>query len=140
MAAFSKINNFVNALGQGLHNLSANTSLKAVLALTSISAGVTTYASVTEITAANGYATGGLVIGSTTWSSLAGTSRLKGADVVWTASGGTMATFQFVVIVDDKATADNLVGFWDFGTAVSITVGNTFTVDIDPTNGILTLA
>ena len=140
MAAFSKINNFVNALGQGLQNLSANTSLKAVLALTNMSAGVETYASVVEIAAGNGYATGGLVFGSTTWSSTAGTSRLKGADVVWTASGGTIATFQFVVIVDDKATADNLIGFWDFGTAVSITNGNTFTVDLDPTNGILTLA
>lgn len=139
MAAFTKANNFVFALGQGLHNLSANASLRAVLALTSISAGVSVYASVTEITAGNGYATGGLVFTGTTWSTAAGTARLKAADLVWTASGGSIANFQYVLVVDDKATADNIIGFWDYGAPVTITNGNTFTLDLNATNGIVSL-
>ena len=32
-----------------------------------------------------------------------------------------------------------LIGWWDYGVALTLTNGNTFTVDIDQVNGILTI-
>jgi hypothetical protein len=32
-----------------------------------------------------------------------------------------------------------LIGWWDYGTAITLTNGNTFTVDLDQSNGILTI-
>jgi len=34
----------------------------------------------------------------------------------------------------------NLIGWWDYGTTVSVTNGNSFQVQLDATNGILQLA
>lgn len=140
MATFNKINAFTHNLGRGIHNFSANTSVKVALSNVTVSAGMSTFSQITEITAGNGYAAGGEALSGVTWSTNAGTARLKASDLVITATGGTLATFRWVVFYDDKAASDELVGFYDFGTAVSITDTNTFTVDIDPTNGIITVA
>jgi hypothetical protein len=44
------------------------------------------------------------------------------------------------VLYNDTATNDELIGWWDYGTTVTITNGNSFTVDFDPSNGVLTIA
>ena len=51
-------------------------------------------------------------------------------DLVLTASGA-VAAFRYVVIYDDTVTspADPLVGWYDYGSAVSMTNGETFTID-----------
>jgi hypothetical protein len=33
-----------------------------------------------------------------------------------------------------------LIGWWDYGTSITLTNGNTFTVSLDQTNGVFTLA
>lgn len=99
------------------------------------------YANFTEIAAGNGYTTKGVSLSSITLAETgAGTGiwLWSAADFSWTATGGAIATFQYVILLDDTPSSplDPAVGFWDYGTALNITVGSTFNVDVS-TNGIL---
>ena len=69
-----------------------------------------------------------------------GTYKLTASDLVLTASGGSVAAFRYIVIFDDSVTspADPVIGYYDYGTSLTLNDGDTFTIDIG-TNGILTL-
>jgi hypothetical protein len=56
---------------------------------------------------------------------------VAGTDVVFTASGGSFGPFQYVALYNDTQTSpvDPLVAWWDYGSAISINDGETFTVD-----------
>jgi hypothetical protein len=58
---------------------------------------------------------------------------------VLTASG-TVASFQYVVLYNDDPTspADPLIGWYDYGSSVTLNNGETFTIDF--TTGFATLA
>lgn len=70
-------------------------------------------------------------------------SYRNNADKTWTASGGSFGPFQYVVIYDDTPTtpvADPLIGYWDVGSATTITTGNSFLVDLDANFAIFDLS
>jgi hypothetical protein len=57
-----------------------------------------------------------------------------GADKIWTASGGSFGPFQRVVLYDDTpagSPVDPIVGFWDYGSAVTVNTGESFQLDVD---------
>ena len=60
-------------------------------------------------------------------------------DVTITASGGSISTFRYVVLYNDTATNDELIGFYDSGSAVSLSAGQSFITDFDATLGVLTI-
>lgn len=95
-------------------------------------------ADLTDIAAGNGYTAGGSAMGMTV-SRTGGTLKVVGADVVFTAAGGTIGPFRYVVLYDDTiaSPADPLIAFWDYGTSITLNSGETFTADADATNGIL---
>lgn len=140
MSAFTKFNLFVRDLGRKKFDFTADT-LKVMLS--NVAPTVATNeinTDITEITAANGYSAGGAAVPNVTWTNSSGTSTLAGDAVVFTASGGSIATFRYAVLYD--STSGFLIGYWDYGTGVTITTGNTFTVNPNsaPTGGtILTL-
>jgi hypothetical protein len=43
------------------------------------------------------------------------------------------------VLYSDTAANDELIGWWDYGSAITLANGETFKVDFDPTNGVLTI-
>jgi hypothetical protein len=59
---------------------------------------------------------------------------------VLTASGGSVAPFQYVVIYNDTATNDELICWFDYGSSVTLANGETLTLDFDGTNGLLQIA
>ena len=54
-------------------------------------------------------------------------------------ASGTVATFRYVVLYNDTATNDELIGYYDYGSNVDLLNGETFTITFDA-SGILTLA
>lgn len=134
MATFNKFNSFVEALAEGTHNLGADT-LTVALTNTAPVAGNTVLANITEIAYTN---VSSRVLTSVTSAQTSGTYTLDAADLVLTASG-TVPTFRYVVLYNDTATSDELIGYYDYGSAVDLLNGETFTITFDA-SGILTLA
>ena len=95
---------------------------------------------ITEISAGNGYTAGGETV-SITVSRTGGVTKIVGADVTWTASGGTIGPFRYVVLYKSTGTASTspLVAYWDYGSSLTLANGETFTADFNATNGIFTL-
>ena len=141
MAAFQKFNAFVEHLAEKVHNLGADT-LKVLLTNTAPVATNSVKADLTEISAGNGYTAGGTAASITSSSQTSGTYKLVLGDVVFTASGGTIGPFRYAVLYNDTPTspADPLIGFWDYGSSITLNDTEPFTVDYDPTNGVLTVA
>jgi len=90
-----------------------------------------TLADLTEIGNSNGYTTGGENITFNSTRS-GGTVTATGTDVVWTASVGNLGsstTGRYVSVYDDTAASNDLWCSWDYGTTVTVAVGETFTLD-----------
>lgn len=143
MAAFNKHQDFVEQLGLAKHNLNTDTQ-KVLLTNTAPTAANAVKADLTEISAGNGYTAGGEDT-QNTWAESSGTGTLTGTKVVWTASGGTIGPFRYVDIYNDTQTspADPLIGWWDYGSAITLAIGETFSWkpnNSDTTGTILTIA
>jgi hypothetical protein len=138
MATFNKFNSFVEALAEKTHNLGSDT-LKVALTNSAPSATNTVLADITQISAGNGYTTGGTQATQSSSAQTSGTYKLVLNDVTFTASGGSIGPFRYVVLYNDTAGSDELIGYYDYGTNLTVTSGNSFVVDFDATNGVLTL-
>ena len=138
MAAFNKFNSFVSDLAQKVHNLNSDT-LKILLTDTAPVATNTIKSNISEIAAGNGYVAGGGGASFVSGTDTSGTYRLILSQVSWTASGGAITQFRYAVLYNSSAANGNLIGWWDYGAEVNLTSGNTFTVALDQTNGVLTL-
>lgn len=137
MASFNKLQKFVEDVAEKVHNLGSD-ALK--LALTNTTPNQATngvLADLTEITYTN------LSTRSVTTSSSAQTSgvyKLVCADLVLTASGGPVGPFRYVYLYNDTAASKQLIGYWDYGSSITLADGETFTVDFDGSLGVLQLA
>jgi hypothetical protein len=139
MAAFNKFNAFVEDVAEKVHNLGADT-LKVMLSNVAPVATNAVKADITEIAAGNGYSAGGNALTTTSSAQTSGTYKLVLVDSVFTASGGSIATFRYVVLYNSTPAVGNLIGWYDYGSALTITIGNSFTVDFDGAAGVLTIA
>lgn len=66
-----------------------------------------------------------------------GTYKLVLADLVLTSTGGTTGPFRYVYIYDSTAVGGDLICYFDYGSALTLQDGDTFTIDFDATNGVL---
>jgi hypothetical protein len=132
MAAFNKFNTFALALTEKKHNLTSDTL---VIALTN-TVPVATNAVLADITQISYTNLSSRTVTTTSNTQSSGTEKLILVDLVLTASGA-VATFRYAVLYNDTATNDELIGWWDYGSAITMANGETFTVDFDGTNGVL---
>jgi hypothetical protein len=130
MVAYNKFNDFVEQIGLKIHNLNVD-QLKVYLSNELPLATDTIKTDVAEITAVNGYPAGGSDILNVWAENPAGTGEMTGTDVVFTASGGSFGPFQYVVMYNEDTAAplNALIGWWDYGSAISINDTETFTVN-----------
>ncbi len=122
---FQKFNSTVEAVGRKVHNLNAD-SLKIMLTNVAPVAGNSIKTDITDIAAGNGYAAGGSVIASSSYTQTSGVGKLIGNAVTFTASGGDMAAFRYAVIYNDSATNKELLGWYDYGVSVTLHDGEIF--------------
>jgi hypothetical protein len=140
MAVFNKFNSFVEALAEKKHDLGADT-LKVMLTNSAPLATNSLKANLTEITAGNGYTAGGSIASITSSTQTTGTYKLVlGDPTTWTATGGSIGPFRYAALYNDTATNDELIGWWDYGSSITLATGESFAVDFDPTTGVLTIA
>jgi len=143
MAAFVKFNALTEHLAEKVHNLGADV-LKVYLTNTAPNVStMTVRADLTGEPTGTGYAAGGNTAAVSTSAQTAGVYKLVLSDPpTWTAGAGGITAFRYAVIYNDTPTspADPLIGYWDYGSSVSLAEGETFTVDLDQTNGVLQIA
>lgn len=139
MATFNKFQAFVENLAEKKIDLGSDT-LKVMLTNTAPVATNSQKSDLTEISAGNGYASGGTSATISSSAQTTGTYKLVLADVVFTASGGAIGPFRYAVLYSDTSTNDLLIGWWDYGSSVTLSDTETFTIDFSSDNGVLTLA
>lgn len=139
MATFVKVNSFVEALAEKVHNLGSD-QLKVALTNTDPTASLTNYAGITSPIAATNLS-GATPFNVTTSSSAqtGGTYKLVCADLVLTATGA-VGPFRYVVLFNDTAASDEAIAYWDRGSSVTMANTDTFTINFDEAGGVLTIA
>jgi len=137
MAAFNRFNSFLEAMAEKVHNLQSDSFVLALTATANAPVATNTQLSnLTQISYTN-LSSRALTVSSSSNSS--GTYKWVLADITLSASGGAVAAFQYVVIYNDTATNKELVGWYDYGSALTLANGESLTVDFDGTNGVFTI-
>jgi hypothetical protein len=139
MAAFTKYNSFVDQLSKAGHNLQ---TCVYKLALTNTAPAATdtvwSAAAYPPPASALGYPAGGNTPTVTSATTTAGVFKLILVDSVFTAAGGVIGPFRYVILYNSTA-ANLLVGNYDYGSSISLNDTETFTVDFDNINGVFTI-
>lgn len=145
MATFNKVNDFVvNAV----HNMDLESD-QIVVALSN-----TAPASETSDPSADGNGILGNVteiaytnlssrnVTTSSSSQTSGTYKLVLADITLTSSGGSTGPFRYVYIYNDTVAtpADPLIGYYDYGSSLTLNDGDSLTVDFSAANGVLQIA
>lgn len=138
MASFNKFNAFVEHLAEKVHNLQTDAL---TVALTN-TAPVATNSVLGDLTPISYTNLSSRVLSVSASAQSAGVYKLTLDDLVLTASGGSVGPFRYVVIYNDTPTspADPLIGFYDYGAALTLADGESLTLDFDGTNGVLQIS
>jgi hypothetical protein len=138
MAAFTKYNTFIEEIYEGGHNLGSDT-LKVALTNTAPTAATDTVWNTTVApapAAANGYTAGGNTITTTSSAQTSGTYKLVLADSVFTATAGGIGPFRYAILYNSSK-SNKVIGYYDYGSSITLADTETLTVDFDATNGVI---
>jgi hypothetical protein len=145
MATFNKVNDFVvNAV----HNMDLESD-QVVVALSNTapssessdpsSDGNGILGNVTEVAYTN---LSSRNVSTTSSTQTSGTYKLVLSDITLTSSGGSTGPFRYVYIYNDTVTtpADPLIGYYDYGSSLTLNDGDSLTIDFSAANGVLQIA
>jgi hypothetical protein len=134
MAAYNKYNQFAQDILRGVHNLTSfpATGGTLIFALSNTAGDAdATKATLSQITQTvyTNLSSRALAAGTCTITN--GTAIVSANDWAGTASGGTVASFRYIILYNDTPTspADPLIAWYDYTSAVTLLDGETFTVD-----------
>lgn len=143
MASFIKFNCVARDKWAGVHNLATGTAhvVKAMLTSTSPVAANSVKADITEIAAGNGYTAGGFTCSVVSGDQTGGVFKLVlGDPATLTATGGSVSPFRYVVLYNDTPSTPlkPLLGAYDYGSVITLSVGQQFVIDFSAISGVLT--
>lgn len=143
MAAFSKLNGFVELLAEKSFNLGSDTLTVALSntapgSETTPPTGATSACKLSNVTQISYTNLSSRVLTISSSAQTGGLYSLIIADLILTATGA-VGPFRYIYIFDDTATNDELIGYYDYGSSISLASGETFTLDFDNVNGLLQL-
>jgi len=145
MATFNKVNDFVQ---NAVHNMDLESD-QVVIALSNTAPsseasnpatdGNGVLANVTEVAYTNLSSRNVITTSST---QTGGTYKLVLSDITLTSSGGATGPFRYVYIYNDTAAApaDPLIGYYDYGSSLTLNDGDSLTVDFSAANGVIQIA
>lgn len=122
MVAATEFHSFIEYVNEKAINWQSDTF---VLALTS-SAPVVTNTVLADITQISYTNLSSRTLTITAASQTSGTYTATCSALVMTASG-SVGPFRYIVLYDDTATGDPVAAFWDYGSAITMANGDTFT-------------
>ena len=143
MATFNKVNDFVK---NAVHNMDLESD-QIVIALTNTAPasessnpaadGNGIVGNLTQVSYSN--LSGNRNVTTSSSSQTSGVYKLVLADKTLTASGGSIGPFRYVYLFNDTVTspADPLIGYYDYGSSLTLNDGDSFTVDFSAANGVL---
>ena len=134
-ASYTKVAPSVENLLEGIN---AGSDTWAIALASSAPAAAAFVAGTTDLATGGGYTQGGNSAAVSSSAASAGVFKLVLADpAVWTASGGGF-TFRYAILVN--STNNISVGYWDYGSDLTLASGETLTIDFDGSAGVLTIA
>lgn len=134
MATFNRTNQFAEDLGKGVHVFGTH-QLKVALTNTAPTAANATYAALTApLATTNLSGATPFNVTTTSYTQTSGVGNLVLADLTLTATGAVSA-FRYVVLYNDTPTspADPLIGWYDYGSSVTMANTETFVIDFAAT-------
>lgn len=133
MADFNPFDRLAEDIYKNLHDFrAAGDTFKIYLTNATPSSSNSLKADIAEISAGNGYTAGGEDMENDEDIS-SGVVTMTAVDKIITASGGSIGPFQYAVLYNDTATDDPLMGWWDYGSSISIPDGEDITLDVTAT-------
>jgi hypothetical protein len=143
-SSFYKFNQFVQDIGNILHNLPTGQDQIYILltntvpnaADTVVDTSVTpcvvkSTSNASEIAAGNGYTKLGIQVTGQQYIQTSGVAKFYSAVALWTCVTAAMAPFRYAVVYNNSkgaAASRPVIGWFDYGSAITLGVGETFTV------------
>ena len=138
MASFNKYNVFSRDLALGVHNLSTH-AFKVRITNTAPNATHDTISDVVTVATGGGWSTDmALSIAEATLSG--STYELTFADATIECAAATMAEFRYIVLYNSNDATGHLIGWWDYGTAVNLGIGEKLVLDFDSTSKVIKIS
>lgn len=138
MPSFNKINAFAEALAEGKHNLGSDQITVALVA--AANAPNSAHDELTDLTQITYTYCSSRNVTRTSSAQTSGTYKLVLQDLTLSASGGAVGPFRYVYLYNNTAAADDLIGYYDYGSDLTLADGESLTIDFSESNGALTLA
>lgn len=138
MATYNKFQSFVEKVAEKVHNLGADTLTVALCA--AANAPVATNNVLGDLTQISYTNLSSRALTTATSAHTTGTYKLVINDLTLTASGGAVEAFRYIVIYNDTAASDDLICWFDYGSALTLADGETLTLDFDGTQGLLQIS
>lgn len=134
-ASYAKYTSGVEFLVEGIN--AGSDAWKVALSNTVNVADTTFTPGTTDLATGNGYTAGGNAATTSSSTQSAGTYKLVlNSPAMWTATG-SVGPFRYAILWD--STTSQPVAYWDYGSSITLTSGDTFTVTLDGTNGVFTV-
>ncbi len=124
-------------LANGKHDW-ANDQLKLILSNSAPALGNTTSTDISQITPGNGYPSGGIPLTTVSSTQTSGLYKLIVADETLLATG-TIGPWRYAVLVNSEAAGTPLIGWYDYGSSITLSNGEGFLFDFDGSNGLISL-
>lgn len=136
MATFNKFFSFTEALAKKVHNLTTD---QLVVALTNSSnPPLTANSRVADLTVVSYTNLTSRNVATSTGVQTSGIYKLVLNDLVLSASG-TVAAFRYIVLYNSTAANSELIGWYDYGSDLTLANTETLTIDFDQAGGALTI-
>ncbi len=130
-ASYNKFNQFEEDRNKGVHNFTSDATCTITVALTAAAnAPVATNSVLADLTQISYTNLSSRVITGITAEQSSGTVTLTANNLTLTASGGSVATFRYVVLYNDDPTspADPLICWFDYGSNVTLADGESLLI------------